>query len=215
MVNGPRLKRDAGADLAQVRVVEQAVLFQLVFHQRQRELGAEDRHPQFGKHPGQRADVVFMPVGQNDAADFVAVLDQICDVGNNDIHAEQFGFREHKAGVDDDNVIAVAHGHAVHSEFAEAAKGYKMEFLRGHGQQMMLTERMPADGRAPWLMPRLRTAPCISAPPPASPACPGSSRQNQPHTPLRQYSSPAIPAIPFGDQQRHHGHYHRDPGESA
>jgi hypothetical protein len=83
-----------------------------------------------------------MTVSQNNAADFIAVLDQISDVGNNDIHSEQFRFGEHKAGIDDDNVIAIAHGHAVHSEFAKTAKGYKMEFMRGHGQQMMLSERM-------------------------------------------------------------------------
>ena len=46
MVNGPILKRSAGADLAQVGVVEQSVLFQLVFHVGQRELGAPDRHVQ-------------------------------------------------------------------------------------------------------------------------------------------------------------------------
>jgi hypothetical protein len=66
-------------------------------------------------------------------------LQEISDVRNDDIHSQQFGFREHQAGVNDDNVIAIAHGHAVHSKFAETAKGYKMEFMRGHGQQMMLT----------------------------------------------------------------------------
>ena len=71
----PDLEALAGADLAQVGVVEQAVLFQLVFHVGQRELGALDRHVQFGQHPGQRADVVFVAVGQNDAAHLLAVLD--------------------------------------------------------------------------------------------------------------------------------------------
>src|ERR1051326_7294823 len=80
-----------------------------------------------------------MSVGQNNTADFIAVLQQISDVRNNDIHTEQLGFRKHQAGIDDDNVVTIAHGHAVHSKFAETAKGYKMEFMRGHGQQMMLT----------------------------------------------------------------------------
>jgi hypothetical protein len=82
-----------------------------------------------------------MPVRQNDAAYFIAILQQIGNVWNNDIYTEQFGLREHQAGIDDDNVVAIAHCHAVHSEFAEAAKGYKMEFLRGHDQPLMLTER--------------------------------------------------------------------------
>ena len=64
---------------------------------------------------------------------------QIGDVGDDDVDAEQFGFGEHQAGVDDDDVVAPANGHAVHSELAQAAEGYNMEFMRGHGQQLMLT----------------------------------------------------------------------------
>src|SRR5579871_240949 len=115
------------------------MLFQLVFHQRQREFRAKDRDPQLSKHPGQRSNVVFMPVGQHNAAHFIAVVQQIGNVRDDDIHAEQFGLREHQTGIDNDNVVTVAHGHAVHSKFAEAAKGYKMEFMGGHGQQMMLS----------------------------------------------------------------------------
>ena len=48
---------------------------------------------------------------------------QIGDVGNDDIDAEQFGFGEHQAGIDDDDVVSPADGHAVHAEFAEAARG--------------------------------------------------------------------------------------------
>ena len=83
--------------------------------------------------------MIFMPVSQHNAADFIAVLQKVGDVRNNDINPEQLGFGKHQAGVNDDNVITVTHGHAVHSKFAKAAKGYKMEFMRGHGQQMMLT----------------------------------------------------------------------------
>ena len=68
MVNGPDLEAFSGADLAQVGVVEQAVLFEFVFHIGERELGAPDRHIEFGENPGQRADVVFVAVGENDAA---------------------------------------------------------------------------------------------------------------------------------------------------
>jgi hypothetical protein len=78
-------------------------------------------------------------VSQNNTADFVSVLQQISNVRDNNVHAEQLGFREHQACVNDDNVVTIAHGHAVHSKFAKTAKGYKMEFMRGHGQQMMLT----------------------------------------------------------------------------
>jgi hypothetical protein len=63
--------------------------------------------------------VVFVAVRENDGANALAVLDEIGDVGDNDVDAEELGFREHEAGIDDDNVVAPAHGHAVHAEFAE------------------------------------------------------------------------------------------------
>ena len=128
----PDLEAFAGPNLAQIGVVEQTVLVQLVFDIGQREFGAPDRHIQFGKNPRQRANVVFVAVGQNDAAHPLAVLDQVGDVGNDDVHAQQFGFGEHQSGVDDDDVVAPAHGHAVHAEFAKAAERHEMEFSGGH-----------------------------------------------------------------------------------
>ena len=75
--------------------------------------------------------MVFVAVGEHDAAHVLAVLDEIGDVGDDDIDAEQFGFGEHEAGVDDDNVVAPANGHAVHAEFAEAAEGNDLQFSGG------------------------------------------------------------------------------------
>ncbi len=57
-----------GAHFAQVGVVEQAVLVEFVFDVGERELGAPDRDFEFGEHPGQRADVIFVAVGQDDSA---------------------------------------------------------------------------------------------------------------------------------------------------
>ena len=94
-----------GAHFAQVGVVEQAVLVQFVFDVGERELGAPDGDFEFGKHPGQRADVVFVAVGEDDSANVLAVLDEIGDVGDDDIDAEKFGFGEHQSGVDDDDVV--------------------------------------------------------------------------------------------------------------
>ena len=44
------------------------------------------------------------------------------EIGDNDIDAHQLRVGEHHAAVDDDDVVAVAQGHAVHPEFAEAAE---------------------------------------------------------------------------------------------
>src|SRR5689334_5012601 len=70
-INGERSDREthAGTNLAQVSIIEQVVLFQLVFHQGQCELSAKDRHAQFREDPRQPANMVFMPVGEDNATD--------------------------------------------------------------------------------------------------------------------------------------------------
>ena len=121
-----------GAHLAEVGVIEQAVLVELVFDVGEGEFGAPDRDLEFGKKPGERADVVFVAVGEDDGADALAVLDEIGDVGDDDVDAEEFGFGEHQAGIDDDNVVTPAHGHAVHAELAETAERDDLQFSGGH-----------------------------------------------------------------------------------
>ena len=66
---GAGLEALVGAHLAEVGVVEQSVLFEFVFDVGEGELGALDRHLEFGENPGQRADVIFVAVGEDDAAD--------------------------------------------------------------------------------------------------------------------------------------------------
>src|SRR4051812_3163537 len=81
----PDLETLTGTDLIQLSVVEQAMLVQFVFDVSQRELGAPHGHVQFAENPGQRPDVVFVSVSENDAFDFLAVLREVRDVGNNNI----------------------------------------------------------------------------------------------------------------------------------
>jgi hypothetical protein len=75
------------------------------------------------------------------AANPLAVLDQVGDVGDDNVHAEQFGLGKHEAGVDDDDVVAPANGHAVHAEFAEPAEGNNLQLSYWHLQSLMLAQR--------------------------------------------------------------------------
>jgi hypothetical protein len=113
----------AGEHLDELGVVEQAVLVELAFDVGEGELGAVDRDVELGEDPGQAADVVFVAVGEDDGADFLAVLSEIADVGDDDVDAEELFFGEHQAGIDDDNVVFIAEGQAVHAELAESAEG--------------------------------------------------------------------------------------------
>ena len=129
---GPDLEALPGDNFMEAGGVEQPVLLELVLHIGEGKLRAPDGNVQFGQDPGQRSDVILVPVGENDAAHPVPVLGQVADVGNNDVHAEEFGLREHQSGVDDDDVLAPAHGHAVHPELAQAAQGYDLQFSSRH-----------------------------------------------------------------------------------
>ena len=121
-LNGPGFDDLAGVNRPQLRLSRDLVLIQAALHQRQGEGRAIDGHVEFGQEIRDRADVVLMAMRQKQRSDVLAVLDQIGEVRRDDIHAEQFGFGEHHAAIDDDDVVAIAQRHDVHAELAEAAQ---------------------------------------------------------------------------------------------
>src|SRR5216684_2799216 len=125
-------------DFAQLGVVQKPVFFQLVFHIGERELRAPYRHVQLGQNPGQRPNVIFVSMGQYNCAYTLTIFNQIGNIWNNYIYAQEFGFGKHQAGVDDDNVVAPAQGHAVHTELAKPAEGHNVKFSRCHWDYLML-----------------------------------------------------------------------------
>ncbi len=139
MVKGPMVNFSLGRDLDQRGFVEQLVLFEFAFDVGQREFGGVDGNLELAENPGQAADVVLVAVGEDDGADVLLVLNQVGDVGNDDVDAQQLRFGEHEAGVDDDDVVFPAKGEAVHAELAEAAEGDDFQFFRLHLSGLMLT----------------------------------------------------------------------------
>ena len=117
----PNLEALSGTDFAQVGVVEELVFVELILDVGQRKLGAPDGNVQFAENPRQGTDVIFVAVRQHDAAHMLAIFEQIRNVGDDDVDAQQLGFGEHQAGVNHDDVVAKADGHAVHTELAQPA----------------------------------------------------------------------------------------------
>src|SRR5437870_1300774 len=111
-MNGERANAEAVTRVyfAEVYLVQQFMLFELVFHIGEGEFCSPDRDLEFRQDPGKGADVVFVAMGEHDGANPLAIFLQVRDIGNNDIHAQQLGFREHQAGVDDNDVVTPAHG---------------------------------------------------------------------------------------------------------
>ena len=131
---GPDLETFARTDLTQIGIIEQAVLFQFVFHVGQGEFCAPNRHVQLAQNPGQGANVVFVPVSENNALYFLPVFGQVGDIRDNNIDAQKLGFRKHQAAVDDDDIVTPSYGHAVHPELAQAAEGYDVQFSSWHAE---------------------------------------------------------------------------------
>ena len=119
-------------DGVEARGFEELVFFEPAFDQRERERGSVDRDVQLGEQKRHAADVVFVAVRQDQAAHVLGVLLEIREVGRDDVDAHQLGVGEHHPGVDHDNVIAVADGHGVHPELAQAAERDDPEFQIGH-----------------------------------------------------------------------------------
>ena len=98
------------------------MLFELLAHQRQRELRSINRHIEIAEDVGNRADVIFVRVREDDGAHHALVLFQVGDVRDDDVHAEKFLLGKHQARVNHNDVVAAAEGHHVHAEFAQPAQ---------------------------------------------------------------------------------------------
>ena len=104
------------------RFFVQLVLLQAALDKRPRQTRGIDGNVEFGENVGDSADVILVTVGQHQAADLVAVLNQIADIGDDDVYPEQLTTGEHHAGVNNDDVVAAAQGEHVHTELAESTE---------------------------------------------------------------------------------------------
>src|SRR5258706_2369178 len=70
----------------------------------------------------QRANVILMPVGNEEATNAVKLVCEVGDVGNDEINAQHLLIWEHQPGVDDDDVFAIFDRHHVLANLAQAAQ---------------------------------------------------------------------------------------------
>ena len=71
------------------------MLFEFVLDVSKCEFGAPDGNIQFGKNKRQCSDMVFVPVGEDNAFHALAIFGEIRNIGDNNIHAQELCFREH------------------------------------------------------------------------------------------------------------------------
>jgi hypothetical protein len=98
------------------------MFFQLALGQAGREVGTVNGNVELLQDIGQRAEVVFMPVGEYHGDNVFAILFEKIEVRNANVNSISGLFRKPHAGVQDDHVIPITHGHAIHSKLADAAE---------------------------------------------------------------------------------------------
>ena len=113
------LSRRADVELS---LIEKPMLAQLPRHQPQGQLGAVEGDVEFLEQEGQRPDVILMPVGEEDAADFAFVAFDKGKIGYNQIHPQHILVREGQAAVDDKHIVAALIQRHIFSDFVEAAQ---------------------------------------------------------------------------------------------
>ena len=84
-----------------------------------------------------RADMILVAVGQEQAADIVGPFFQYADVRQHQVDAMHVRFGEHQAAIDQQDRAAMLNGHHVQAYFAQAAERQEADFIICDGRQAL------------------------------------------------------------------------------
>ena len=112
-----------GVDLDELGVAQQAVLVELRLDHAQREARPPHlAHPDLTHHVGQRADVIFVAVREDDGVDAAGCLAQVGEVGEHEVDARHLVAREREPAVDQDAALALLDHAEVVADLAQATE---------------------------------------------------------------------------------------------
>ena len=117
--------------------------------------GGVHRHGQIRQDVGQRADVILMPVRNQNGAHPFRIGGQIGHVGDNQVNAGHILSGKLDAAVDDDDVIAAFQGQHIFADFAQPAQ--RNDAQRGGGGGVSVVSSSQSNllySRARTVMPR-------------------------------------------------------------
>ena len=103
-----------------------------------------------------RPDMVFVGVGDGEANDLAAAIEQRADIGDEHVHARRAEVAEGHPAIHDQPLIAVPVGVKVHANFTAATQGYEQNFILGRFCQAR-SHRSP-------LAPLVSAVPCCWSP---------------------------------------------------
>ena len=132
-------QRGTGVHRAELHPVQDFMFSKLVLHQGQGEARAVNaRAFEFPHQPGQRADVVLMPVGQHDAQQLVLDGAHRAEMRNDHVHAQMGVVRKHQPAVHHDHAALCFPELAVEADFAESPQGGNGKVRFVHACRRML-----------------------------------------------------------------------------
>ena len=124
-----RLHDVAGVMGHELRLAHKVVLLELELDEAQRQRRGVHGGIDGLQHIRQRADVVLVAVGDEEAAELLLVFRKIGDVRNDKVHAVHVVLGEAEAAVDDDHVLAVfQHGHVL-ADLIQTAERNDLQFF--------------------------------------------------------------------------------------
>ena len=113
----------ARVDLDELGVAQEAVLVELRLDHAEREARAPHlAHADLAHDVRQRADVILVPVREDDGVDAARGLAQVGEVGQDEIDAGHLVAREREAAVDQDAALALLDHAEVVADLAQAAE---------------------------------------------------------------------------------------------
>src|SRR6266404_6938969 len=119
-----RTDRDyvAWLDAMQQYIAENAVLVELAFRQPEREARSINRNIELLQNVWQRAQMIFVSMGEDYRGDLVAILFEDLEIRNADIDPIDALFGKPHARVDNDHFVAITQQRAIHPKLADAAE---------------------------------------------------------------------------------------------
>src|SRR5690242_10036746 len=79
--------------------------------------------------------MVLVAVGDDPAPDLVSLVQQVCDVGDDEVDAQHLVLGEHQAAVDEEDLLPALEGHHVLADLAQATERDDFEDGLSHGRR--------------------------------------------------------------------------------
>ena len=128
----PEIQRLTGFDEMQLRLLKHSVFLQPPAGKSKGQTGAVNGNREFSQQIGEGADVVLMAMRHDDATHLFLVFQQVGEIRDYEIHAQQFISGKHQSGIDDNDIVAIADRHHVHAEFPKSAEGDNFHPIVSH-----------------------------------------------------------------------------------